>query len=209
MSFCAALALAAVVLMVAGTGTGGIQTALLWTARLAFLLFWPAYAGGALVLLFGQAFRPVQRRARELGLAFAAALSMHLGLVAWLCLIGAAPPVKTFIVFGVAVLCVYLLALFSVARLQPLLGTAGWWFLRTAGMNYIAFAFALDFLRHPLAGGILHAVFYWPFAALAIAGPAFRLAAGVRRAAGGPTIRADVSGRLSGGAGQGGAPGAA
>jgi hypothetical protein len=71
---------------------------------------------------------------------------VHLGLVAWLCLIGAAPGVGTFIFFGIATLWVYLLALFSIGRLQKLLGPTAWWLLRNVGMNYVAYAIAIDFL---------------------------------------------------------------
>lgn len=175
-SFCTALGLAAASLAVAGIGEQGLHLALLVTARFAFLLFWPAYAGGALVALLGPAFQPVRRHGRELGLAFAAALLVHLGLVAWLCAVGAVPSVKTFVVFGIAAACVYLLTLASIGDLRLRLGAKGWWVLRVVGMNYVAFAFAKDFLRDPFAPGIGHAVVYWPFAALAVAGPGLRLA---------------------------------
>jgi hypothetical protein len=178
--FCAALGLAAAVLAMIGASDDGIRAALLATARLQFLLFWPAYAGAALASLFGPAFLPLRRHARELGLGFAAALAVHLSLVAWLCAIGDVPPVRTFIVFGAAAVCVYWLAVFSIDRLQRLLGAPVWSVLRFIAMNYVALAFADDFLREPLAGGIGHALLYWPFAALAIAGPALRVAAFVK-----------------------------
>jgi hypothetical protein len=183
LSFAASIGLAVAVLVVAGTGEHGTGLALMATARLAFLPFWLAYAGAALVLLFGPALQPVQRHAREFGLAFAAMELVHLGLVAWLCLIGHAPVIRTFVVFGTAVLWVCLLTLFSIASLRRMLGSVGWWLLRVIGMNYLAYAFAVDFLRHPLAGGLKHAVLYWPFAALAIAGPGLRVAAVVQRIA--------------------------
>jgi hypothetical protein len=108
-------------------------------------------------------------------------LSVHLGLVAWLCLIGAAPSTKTFVLFGTAAVWVYLLALFSINGLQHGLGTTGWWVLRAVGMNFVAYAFAKDFFRNGLAGGIANVVLYWPFAALAVIGPGLRLAAAVQR----------------------------
>lgn len=183
LSFGVAVGLAAVVTMVAGTGEHGTRMALQATARLAFLPFWLAYAGDALVSLFGPALQPVQRHARELGLAFAATELVHLGLVAWLCLIGHAPSMRTFVFFGTAVLWVCLLTLFSIVSLRRMLGVAGWWLLRIIGMNYLAYAFAVDFLRDPLAGGLRHAVLYWPFAALAIVGPGLRLAAAAQHLA--------------------------
>jgi hypothetical protein len=160
-------------------GTGGALRA---TARLGFLFFWPAYASGALVSLFGSAFQPLKRLAREYGLAFASVLIVHLALVARLCLIGSAPPLMTFVIFGTAAAFAYMLAFFSVPRLQHALGPECWKALRIIGMNYIAFAFALDFLRHPLGGGILHVLEYAPFAALAVAGPCLRLAQFAQRA---------------------------
>lgn len=177
-SFCAALCLSAAVLMALGTGDQGIRMALRATARLMFLLFLPAYVGGALASLFGSRFKPAQRHAREFGLAFATALVVHLGLVAWLCLTGDLPPLRTFVIFGAATLCVCLLMLFSIGRLQRMLGARGWSLLHMVGMNYVAFAFADDFLRNPLATDIQHALLYWPFAALAIVGPALRVIAG-------------------------------
>ena len=180
-AFCAALALAASVLTVLGAQERGVHAALAATARFAFLLFWPAYSGGALASLFGPAFQPLKQYARILGLAFASALLVHLGLVGLLCLIGAAPPVSTFIFFGVAAVWVYLLALFSIGRLHRALGPKYWWLLSTVGMNYLAYAFIVDFLKEPLQGGVRHVVEYLPFAVLAIAGPSLRLAALAQR----------------------------
>jgi hypothetical protein len=182
-SFFATVTLAAIVLMAAGTDVQGVHTALRATARFSFLLFWPAYSSRALVSLFGSIFNPLRQRAREFGLAFAAAQLVHLGLVAWLCMIGSAPSKQTFLVFGTAAACVYLLALCTINSLHQFLGTKGWRFLRAIAMNYIAYAFAIDFLRNPLVIDTKHAVLYWPFAALAIIGPGFRFAAMTQRAA--------------------------
>jgi hypothetical protein len=173
----AAVGLAACVLFVVGPEERGLDAALAAVARLAFLLFWLAYSASALASLFGPRFEPLKRRAREFGLAFASALLVHLGLVAWLCLIGAAPGVGTFIFFGIAALWVYLLALFSIGRSQKLLGPNSWWLLRNVGMNYVAYAFAIDFLKSPLEGGVRHVTEYLPFAVLAVAGPTLRVAA--------------------------------
>ena len=181
-AFCAALAVTGLVFALLGAGERGTHVALQATARLSFLLFWPAYVGGALTTLFGSTFQPLKQRARQFGLAFASAHVVHLGLVGWLSYIGAAPSRGTFIFFGIAALWTYLLALLSIGRLQRSLGPTGWWLLSTIGLNYIAYAFAVDFLRHPLLGDVKHAVGYLPFAILAVAGPALFLAALVRRA---------------------------
>jgi hypothetical protein len=176
-AFSTAMALAVAVLALLGSGERGTHVALQATARLSFVLFWPAYSAAALAALFGPSFQPLQRRVREFGLAFAAAQLVHLGLVAWLSYIGHAPARSTFIFFGIAAGCTYLLALFSVARLQRALGATGWWLLRIVCLNYIAFAFAVDFLRLPASGSAKYLMGYLPFVLLAVAGPALRLAA--------------------------------
>jgi hypothetical protein len=182
-AFCAALGLAALVLAALGTGERGTHVALRVTARFSFLLFWPAYTAGAMTALFGPAFEPFKRRAREFGLAFASAHLVHLALVAWLTQIGHAPPRGVFVFFGVAVLWTYLLALFSIPRLHQELGSKGWWFLRLVGLNYIAYAFATDFLGYPQFGNVKYLVEYLPFAVLSVVGPLSCLAAFVQRAA--------------------------
>jgi undecaprenyl pyrophosphate phosphatase UppP len=100
-AFCAALGLAALVLAALGAGESGTDVALQVTARFSFLLFWPAYTAGALTALFGPAFEPLKRRAREFGLAFASAHLVHLALVAWLTQVRPRPTSRVF--FGVAV----------------------------------------------------------------------------------------------------------
>ena len=182
-AFCAALLLAALVLATLGTEERGTHVALQVTARFAFLLFWPAYAAGALTALFGTAFEPIKRHARGFGLAFASALLVHLALVAWLTYIGAAPPLEVFVVFGIAVLWTYLLALSSIARLQQKLGPNGWWLLRVVGLNYIAYAFAFDFLKYPQFSHIKYLLGYLPFAILSVVGPLLCLASFLRRVA--------------------------
>lgn len=176
-AFCAAFVLMAGVLAILGVGERGTDAALAATARLSFLLFWAAYAGSALAALFGPMFQPLKHRAREFGLAFAAAHTVHIGLVAWLCWIGATPGISVFVFFGIALVWTYLLALFSLGNLQRALGPRLWWALRTLGMNYIALAFFVDFVKFPLYGGVKHAVEYWPFAILAVGGPLLRLSA--------------------------------
>lgn len=176
-AFCAAACLAAVVLLALGTGERGTDVALQATARLSFLLFWPAYAGGALVALFGGAFKFLKSNAREFGLSFASAHLVHIGLIAWLCWIGNAPDRGSFIFFGIALAWTYLIALASIGRLQRMLGAKGWWVLRVVGLNYILYAFAVDFFSKPLLTNTKQIVAYLPFAILTVAGPILRLAA--------------------------------
>lgn len=175
--FALALLLTAATLVGEGLGRAGIELGLRLTARLAFLPFWPCYTGGALVVLLGQRFAPVKRRARELGLAFAAVLTVHLGLVAALCAIGAPPSAHVFLVFGPGAVCALLLTIASIDAVGRAIGPAGWWVLRNLAMNYLAFDFALDFVRRQPPTSVVQAVMYLPFAAFAVLGPALRLAA--------------------------------
>jgi hypothetical protein len=171
-AFAAAAVLAGLVLLAFGAGEHGVKLALRATARLAFLLFLPAYAGGALARLAGPGFAWLPRHGRSLGLAFAAVMLVHSALVAWLCWIGAAPGRGVFLLFGSALACVAGLALLSMPRLQQALGRRAWWWLRLLAMNFIAYAFAVDFLRVSPFGGLAHTVQYLPFALLCLAGPA-------------------------------------
>lgn len=180
-AFAANLCLAAIVLAVRGTGVHGTEAALAATARVQFVWFWAAYAGGALASLFGPAFVPLKRHGREFGLAFAAALLVHLSLVGWLCTIGAAPARGVFIFFGTAAALTFLLAAFSFGELHTLLGPRGWRWLRIVGMNFILYAFFTDFMHNPLHGGTQRLIAYLPFTALTVLAPLLRLAAWAAR----------------------------
>jgi hypothetical protein len=177
-AFCASLALAISVLSVFGLGAG-LHIALVATARLAFLIYLPAYVGGPLVSLFGDAFLPIRKHARDFGLAFAAAILVHLGLVTCLCAVGSSPPAKTFAVFGLAAVFTYLLALLSVRRVRQLLPEKFWPLIRAVATNYIALAFIKDFANSPL-GDFRHEILYLPFLTLAIGSLVLNLAAWVQ-----------------------------
>jgi hypothetical protein len=176
-AFCAAAALAAILLAAFGADERGTHIALRASARLSFLLFLPAYLGGALVALFGSGFRLLKQQGREFGLAFASAHLVHIGLVLWLCWIGAAPAAGVFLFFGVALIWTYLIALFSIDRLQQMIGRRSLWLLRAVGMNYIAYAFAVDFVRFPPHAGMAHYAEYAPFSVMSVAGPVVYFAA--------------------------------
>jgi len=66
---------------------------------------------------------------------------------------------------------------FSVARLQRALGASGWWLLRIVGLNYIIFAFAVDFFRLPASASAKYLMGYLPFVLLCVAGPVLRVTA--------------------------------
>jgi hypothetical protein len=171
--------------MLAGFGAGpvGALAALRATARLAFLFFWLAYAGGALAGVFGPPLDFVKRRTRVLGLAFATSLSIHLALVAWITYLGHPPSTDTFEIFGVGVACTGLLATFSIPRLTPGIGPRGWWILRNVAMNYLLFDFAFDFFRPPPLTSLARLLAYAPFEALVVIALAVRLLAWLKRIA--------------------------
>jgi hypothetical protein len=115
-AFVIGFALAAIVLAIFGAGEPGTVLALRVTARWSFLLFWLAYAGGAMATLCGPRLDGLARHGRELGLAFASAQLVHIGLVLWIRYIAAGPGGMIF--FWVGILSTYLLVLFSVPRLR-------------------------------------------------------------------------------------------
>ena len=183
-----ALAMAIAVLAVFGTDARATGAALRLTARWSFLLFWLAYAGSALAVMFGPTLAPLARRGREFGLAFAAAHLVHIGLVVWLYHISAHAPLSQalFIFFAVGIFWTYLLAALSFGGLVQALGPTLWRVVRVVGMNYILLAFARDFVLavlHPgeTRQGLGWFLAYVPFAAMCAAAPVLVLAAAARR----------------------------
>ena len=181
-AFAVAFALAIAVIARAGAGHDGTITALRVTARWSYAWFWPAYAGGALAAVLGSAFRPLAQRARDLGLAFAAAQSVHAGLVAWLYHVAAHPPgMGTLAFFGTALFFTYALALTSFPQLAERLPPASLRALRTVGVEFIALAFIVDFAVNPFGGSLSRLLAYLPFQLLAFAGVVLRIVAWQRR----------------------------
>ena len=176
-AFLIAFALAVTVLAMFGAGNRGTVLALRVTARWSFLLFWLAYAGGAMARLWGPRFGGLARRGRELGLAFASAHLVHVGLVLWFIHIATGPS-GAMIFFWAGILCTYLLALFSLPRLRDALGPHLWPPFRTITLEYIALVFAADFILGPLqAGGFgKYPLTYLPFALMLVGGAGLRVA---------------------------------
>jgi hypothetical protein len=181
-AFVVSLVLAAIVLGMAGAGEHGTALALRVTARWCFLLFWPAYAGGALARFCGPRFAGLARQGRAFGLAFAAALSVHVGLVLWLMAV-AADQRTPMLVFWAGVACTYALALLSLPRLHDWLGPRLWRIACEGAMQYIALVFAVDFIVEPLQanGPGKYPLSYLPFVVMLVAGALLRLAAQIRR----------------------------
>ena len=184
-AFGGALALAVAVLADYGTGAAGIGQAVRYTARWSFLFFWLSYTGGAMATLFGPAFAGLARRARPLGLAFATALQVHIGLVVWLGVVIGQIPLQGAILlfFLVALFCTYLLALLSFGIGTRKLGRL-WRPLLFLATTYILIAFGRDFVQGALdqnAWYWRYAVEYVPFALLSLVAIPLRLAAFLRQ----------------------------
>jgi hypothetical protein len=176
-SFLVAAAAAATVISIFGAGDRGIALALRITARWSFLLFWLAYSGSAMAVLWGPRLNGLARRGREFGLAFASAQLVHVGVILW----HGAGSGMVFFWVGVAFTC--LLVLFSVPLLRDAMGLRLWRIFLAIALNYIALVFAVDFIEMPIAaGGVAnYPLSYVPFAAMLFAGISLRAAAFVRR----------------------------
>jgi hypothetical protein len=177
-AFCAALAVAVVVLTAFGPRERGTGIALRVTGRLSFLLFWPAYAGAAMAALFGQRFGILAWHGRNFGLAYASAQLPHLGLVVWIGWISHQTVVEAAMpFFAVGIVWTYVLALSSVERLYNAFSPNLWRVLRNVGLEYIAVVFFADFVIAPIQRGVGHPIQYVPFAILLIVGSLLRVAA--------------------------------
>jgi hypothetical protein len=183
-----ALAFAVAVLAGYGTGPDGLRLGLRVTARWSFLFFWLSYAGGALAILFGPVFAGLARRARALGLAFAAALAVHIGFVVWLGVVTGQIPLQGGVLwfFLVALFFTCLLVLLSFGIGIRSLG-ALWRPLLFLATTYILIAFGRDFVLgalDPRTQQWLYAVEYLPFALLSLIAIPLRLAAFLRQRSG-------------------------
>jgi hypothetical protein len=180
-AFGGALVLAAGIMLLEGTGLTGTTDGLRLTARFSYLFFWLAYIGGALTVLFGPAFNTVTRRSRELGLSFASAQLVHVGLVIWLAWISPPQPVRDAMMpfFAIGVVWTYLLAGLSMDRARDLFGPDILRVLRTIGSEYIALTFFADFVLLP-AYPPPHVIIYIPFWFMLLIGPLLRLAAAIK-----------------------------
>lgn len=180
-AFATSAAIAVAVITASGVNPDSVARALRYTARFDYLLFWCAYTGSSLAVLFGDRFRPLARRGREFGLAFASAHTLHVLLVVWLYRISPEPPISNplAVFFGVGLFWMYTLALFSISDVRNLIGARVWSGVRLVGLEYIQFAFLWDFVISPTSVKI--AISYLPFAIFGIAGTVARLFALYRR----------------------------
>jgi hypothetical protein len=191
-AFGGALALAIGTMLIEGTGLSGTIAGLRLTARFSYTFFWLAYVGGALAILFGPAFDTVARRVRELGLAFASAQLVHVGLVMWLAWISPPQPVRDAVMpfFAIGVVWTYLLAALSIDRARDVFGPHMLRVLRTIGSEYIALTFFTDFVLLPTYPPP-HLILYVPFWFMLLVGPLLRLAAATKEVHGPRAASAD------------------
>jgi hypothetical protein len=181
-AFCAALALAVVVLAAMGTGEKGTDIALRLTGRFSFLLFWLAYAGAAMAALFGPRFGILSRHRRDFGLAYASAQLVHLSLVAHLVWMSDRRIVESIMpFFAVGAVWTYVLALSSMDRLSNLFSPSLWRVLRNIGLEYLALVFFADLVLLPIEAHTNRLFEYLPFSILIILGPILRMVAMMRR----------------------------
>jgi hypothetical protein len=107
-------------------------------ARVAFVPFWLSYTGGAWVALGVRRFTVIRDHARELGLAFAAAIAIRVGLICWRTLRGDPPAPMVVVIFGAAALLTLLLSVVSLPTLYKRLPRVALARFRTCATTYIA-----------------------------------------------------------------------
>ena len=146
---------------------------------------WLSYTGGAMAILFGPAFAGLARQARALGLAFATALQVHIGLVVWLGVVIDQIPLQGGVLwfFLLGLFFTYLLVLLSFGIGIRNLGRL-WRPVLFLATTYILIAFGRDFVPGALDRKSLHWLYaaeYVPFALLSLIAIPLRLAASVRQ----------------------------
>jgi hypothetical protein len=172
-SFTVAFVIAMAIVALKGAGNYGTSLALRGSARFSFLLFWGAYAGGLLRHAPLAWLKRLSSHRRDFGLSFAAAHSVHLGLILWLYYVSSEQPVstQTAIVDGIGFGFMYLMAVFSFDIARKALNPLAWRILFNIWLEYIAYVFATDFILGHLHDGKMQSVLYWPFV-LMLAGTA-------------------------------------
>jgi len=158
----------------------GLPAAVGAVARVAFIPFWLSYTGGALVTLGVRRLTFVRDHAREFGLAFAAAIAIHVGLICWQTLRGQPPAPTIVAIFGFAALLTLLLALASLPTLSKRLPRVALARFRTLATTYIALVYLRDFAIPPQPAVLHYWVAYAAFAALDGIGLAARAVVGLR-----------------------------
>src|SRR5262249_6056763 len=128
---------------------------------------------------FGPVFTTLQRRGREVGLCFASALIVHLGLAVWLFRVSVNQPIpdSSVFFFSLGIVATLILTIYSVKRLPEMLKPTYWRIVPIIATEYIAFLFLSDFAMRPLESSLKHLVGYLPFSIMSVVGPLLRVAA--------------------------------
>ena len=158
----------------AGDLDHGLPSAVGAVARVAFIPFWLSYTGGAWAALGFKRFAVVRDHARELGLAFAAAIGVHVGLICWQSLRGDPPGPTVVVIFGAAAALTLLLSVASLPALYKRLPRVALGRFRTCATTYIALVYLLDFAIRPQPAILHYWIAYAAFAALDVLGLAAR-----------------------------------
>ena len=149
---------------------------------MAFVFFWLAYTSRSILSLFY--FHDLKFECgRAFGLAFAAALLVHLVLVGRLFEIAPRQPIgnKGILYFGIGAVWTYLLALFSINPFHKWDNKRWLYFARAFGSEYILLLFFLDCVIGPLRNHGGYSWEYVPFAILTVAAPTLRGIAFINR----------------------------
>ena len=163
-----ALGLAALCLGLAGTSQQGTATGLRATALFSFPFLVGAYGASALAVLWpGGLSEWLLLRRRSLGLAFSAAITVHLVLIAHLLSLPPSPPPKvlgltpgflTYMVLGAMVLA-------SFSRIAQAVGSARARLLLRVGLHWVFAVFTLGLLK----GVFIRHYYAWWLLAIAMA----------------------------------------
>jgi hypothetical protein len=174
------VAVAIVQITVARDLRHGLPSAVGAVARVSFIPFWLSYTGGAWVTLGFRRFAVIRDHARELGLAFAAAIAVHIALIGWQTLLGDPPGRGIVIIFGAAALLTLVLSVVSIPILSKRLPRVALARFRYCATTYIALVYLRDFAIHPQPAVLYYWIAYAAFAALDVLGLAVRALAWVR-----------------------------
>jgi methionine sulfoxide reductase heme-binding subunit len=145
-------------------GTDGFRFALRLTARASFVFWFLTFVAGPLASIQQAAASPLLRWRPRLGLAFAGAHLVHMGLVLTIPLLIKIHYPAFIIVFGgTGAIIAGMLALTSFRAVRKHIALRTWKLLHRGGIWYLGIMFSYGFLWRPLTEGTVVKPLYWPF----------------------------------------------
>ena len=174
----AAIALAVVAGYVGYIASGAhepIIGALIWTGRLAFLIFLvPLFARPARVLFKSPATAMLTRWRRTAGICYGAVQSVHLVIVITMFVVMPNPPTETIMVLVGALGLALSLAMLVTSFPAPTraIGPKAWRLVHRAGFHVFMFIYVFDFVIEPMLLGQPYSHLLW--AALTLLGMVLR-----------------------------------